>query len=568
MTQQRDLTASGRRFALATPHAAATDAGRAAFESGGNAVDAALAACAVLAVVYPHMCSLGGDLFALVRRPDGRLIALDGSGASPAGLSIGTIAGAAPPVPTSDRPEPAGRAPVDKPRSSDMPVTGPHTVTVPGILAGWSTLHAGFARLPWGSALSAAIAAASDGVAVARSLAAAIAEQRAELLADPGLGAVFCPDGKPLSAGDTLRQPALTRTLEIVARRGADGFYRGEAGGAYAAGLAALGSRMTRADLAAHETRPAEPLVRPFGPWRIATTPPGSQGYVLLQILALIERLDLRPDVRPGDAALLARVFRETAAERDRSLAQAEAMTTGVDELLDDGHIADLAARLTSAGGHDAPAGAAPPRGDAAPRGDTIAVVAADAEGNAVSVIQSVFHSFGAGLLEPATGIVCQNRGAGFSLDPASPNALAGGKRPAHTLMPVMALNDGRPAVVAGTMGGKAQPQIHAHILGALVAAADDRGPAVAGAADLGTLIARPRWIVGDGEEGGESDVVVVERGAQRRDGDALATTGLPLVSVDDCSEEVGHAQYIAVGDDGRLTSASDPRADGSAAAG
>jgi gamma-glutamyltranspeptidase/glutathione hydrolase len=228
-----------------------------------------------------------------------------------------------------------------------------------------------------------------------------------------------------------------------------------------------------------------------------------------------------------------------------------------VDRLLGDCHVEWVAAealRLLKAphttGNRGGVRPACPP-----PKGDTVAVVSADADGWAVCVIQSVFHSFGARILEPSTGIVCQNRGACFTLDERSPNVLAGGKRPAHTLMPVLVFRGGQLAGVAGTMGGRAQPQIHAQVLGRL--AYEE--------VDVTSAIAAPRWVVGSLDAGGPSDTVFIERGASERCGAALAAAGFDQVILDDWDDDVGHAQYISVSPAGAFTPVSDPRADGSA---
>jgi gamma-glutamyltranspeptidase len=194
--------------------------------------------------------------------------------------------------------------------------------------------------------------------------------------------------------------------------------------------------------------------------------------------------------------------------------------------------------------------------GGLAAAGDTVAVVAMDAEGHAVSLIQSVFHAFGSGLLDSETGLILHNRGAFFSLDPAAPNRLEPGKRPAHTLMPVLVRRGGRVVGAHGTMGGKAQPQIHTHLLLNLEAG---RSPAAA--------LAAPRWVVGSllGEEG--VDLALAERGVPSPALDSIATAGLGMVTLGDLDEEVGHGQLVRRGADGELLAATDPRADGEARA-
>jgi gamma-glutamyltranspeptidase/glutathione hydrolase len=267
-----------------------------------------------------------------------------------------------------------------------------------------------------------------------------------------------------------LRQPALAATLERIADNGPRELYEGITAQRLAEHA---GNPLTSADLSRHASEITAPIAQHTDGLEVLTTPPPTQGYVLHEILAAVADGE-----EPADA------FRRTAAERDRRLA------------------------------------------DGARSGDTVAIVAADAEGHAVSLIQSVFGAFGSGIVEPRTGVLLHNRGAGFSLDPASPNRLAPGRRPAHTLMPVMARRDGRTEIVQGSMGGRAQPQINAQVLLRLLAG--DRAQ---------EAVAAPRIVV-------EGDVTVT-------DGDA-----------------VGHAQAIRVLPDGGFDAGSDPRADGIALTG
>jgi gamma-glutamyltranspeptidase len=505
---------SGRRLALATPHTAATEAGVAAFDAGGNAVDAALTACSVLTVVYPHMCSIGGDMFALLHRPGGDVIALNGSGAAPMELSAGHVRGP----------------------GTNMPVTGPHTITVPGVLAGWETLRGLGATFGIGAILEPAIDHAVDGCAVVPSV-------RRALTDHAGMAGTLVPAGIPKES-TIIRQRALGQTLREIASDGVSAFYRGDVGHSFVRGVRAAGSSLSEADLGRHETELTEPVTARFGPRRVLTTPPNSQGFVLLEILLALEAIRVNRDALGPDVATIARVFELASKDRDRHLADPRFGPVPVDDLLSDDHITAIAERVGDPHRSEGLVGRTP-------LGDTVAVVAADDEGWAVSVIQSVFHSFGSKFLEPSTGIICHNRGACFSLDESSPNVLRGGKRPAHTLMPVMVVNDGRLEIVAGTMGGYAQPQIHAQILGRLFAGAD-----------VATAVSAPRWVLGAPEAGGRWDVVSIERSAFDLCGQQLQDAGRDVVVLDDGDEEVGHAQYIVLSDDG-LRAASDPRADG-----
>jgi gamma-glutamyltranspeptidase len=519
-----------RKLALACPHTAACEAGRECFEQGGNAVDAALGACAVLAVVYPHMCTVGGDLFALTHAPDGDIVSYNGSGCAPTALDGDAVRLA----------------------HEEMPLVGPETITVPGVPAAWGAL-AEEGRLGLRAVTQAAIRYASDGCAVAPSLARALVRDEALVTADPGLAAVFSPSGAVLREGEVFRQPQLAATLSALAEAGPQALYEGSLGAAYVRGLNEVGSLMAREDLASHVTTCSAPFQGECEGWRVVTSPPNSQGYTLSLIVALLKELSLPLEALGRAAGQLARVFARAARDRDETLSDPRRMRVPVDQLLAPARVSALAREVSSSLPTSTTLDAADERSTGR-SGDTVAVVAADSEGWGVSIIQSIFHSFGSGLLEPSTGILSHNRGACFSLDPRSANFLRGGFRPAHTLMPVMVTKHGRLEVVAGTMGGRAQPQIHAQLLGRVFA----------GDASLAEIIARPRWVVGSLDAGGSEEAVFAEPGAVDECGEWLAASGMRVEVVGEDSDEVGHAQYIRIADSS-LEAASDPRADGTA---
>jgi gamma-glutamyltranspeptidase len=518
------FAARGERWAVATPHPLAADAAEAAFAVGGNAVDAALHAAVTLAVVYPHMCGVGGDLFALVQNPDGKLVAIDSSGRAPASADVDALRAA---------------------HGTEMPETGPETITVPGAIRGWEALHRQGAALPWRGAFDAA-ADTADGFPVSRDLAWSLARGAGRLSADPGLAEVFVGSGL-LREGDTLAQPALARTLRILADEGSDAFYEGELGIRFVDGLRTSGAAMSNADLAGHAADLLPPLRGRYRDLDVSVTPPSSQGFVLLEALAAVERLGIDPDPTGSDAAALARILMAASADRDRHLADTEAMRIHVSSLLDDGHIAALCDIVRGPLADDA-AGHSPERLE----GDTIALVAADADGWGVSLIESLFSGWGAGILEPATGIIPHDRGACFTLEPGHPNELAPGKRPAHTLMPVAVHREGRLAGLAGTRGGHGQPQIDLMTL----VRTFDLG------LDPAEAVAAPRWLVGGmsplrGSPWIEAEGVIPE--AVRTD---LVAAGFHVRPLDDVDRAVGHAMLLRI-DEGTLQAGSDPRADG-----
>jgi gamma-glutamyltranspeptidase len=522
-----ELHAAGARWAIATPHTLATEAGAVAFERGGTAVDAALAAAVTLAVSYPHNCGVGGDLFALVQRPDGATIAINASGRAPAGIEPDAL-----------------RARY----GTSMPEEGPDSITVPGAVSGWATLHLEGARLPWSEAFGAAIALAHGGVTVSRSLSRALQERGPLLAADPGMAEVFFLDGASLPLGAMFRQPALGATLQRLATDGPGALYGGAVGERYVAGLRAAGSPIEVDDLSAHSADVLAPLSGRYRDLDVRVVPPNSQGFALLEMLSLIERLGIDPDPLGLDAGVLALAFAAANRDRDHHLADPDAMRVHPSTLLDDGHLAGLADRIRDAASSEALPG------HRHGTGDTIAMVTADAEGWAVSLIQSLWDSFGSAILEPETGIVAHDRGGCFTLEPGHPNEIAPGKRPFHTLMPVLAHRDGRLAAVAGSMGGASQPQINAQNL----VRSFDLGMGV------GETIAAPRWTVwgepGDGVARAEGSVP----GATTA---RLEEAGFRIDPLGGLDEAVGHAHMILVRSDGTFDVGSDPRADGGALA-
>jgi gamma-glutamyltranspeptidase len=486
--------------AVAAPHEAAVAAAESAWREGGNALDLALAAAAALVVAYPHQCALGGDLIALVRDPDGAIRAVVSAGAAPRAIDVAAL-----------------RAAGDR-----MPPGGPDSVTVPGVVAGWAALADGAAN-DLGGHLRRAAALAGDGVPVAAGLARAIGARSDAVAADPGLRELLTPDGAPLPEGATLRQPRLADTLRAIADGGPDTVYGGPVGEALVAGLQRLGGRLDLDDLRAHEAEITNPLSETVGGARWSVAPPPSQGATLLGLLRALDR-----DEPP------LRAVRSLSTARDALLGDPRRQPIDIHGLL---------------------AGATPTALSGPPRvtGDTVAVAAADADGRAVILIQSVYQTFGAGILEPETGIVLHNRGSAFSLVPGHPAELAGGARPPHTLCPAIVETAGGAIVAVGCQGGRAQPQVLAHVAGA--AAADG--------SDLGAALARPRWIVGARDAGRERETILAEPGATAPDEEAAAA-GIAVEQLPGLADVAGHVQVARLAG-GDLAAATDPRADGRA---
>ena len=519
------FAAEGPRYAVATPHVAATQAAVDAFAAGGTAVDAAVAANAVLTVVYPHMCGIGGDLFAIVSDGKGSRV-INGSGAAAQALSAAEV----------------------RREYEAMPVHGAMSVSVPGTIAAWSDLLRVYGRLPLGAALRPAFGFAQDGVPLAGSVARAIVKHRERLEADSGMRAVFLPGGRPLAEQDPLRQPALAETLRAIADDGPEAFYDGPVGERLVSGLRMMGSPLTPDDFRLHATEIVAPLMRQYRGLNVLVPPPNSQGFVLETILGCIQQGDVDPDHLGDEAPLMARLFPLASNDRDTLLADTRRATVPIDEILSAKHAADLL--------NEARRGVAPRSAGRAASGDTVGVVAADASGLWVSINQSLYDAFGSGILEPETGIIAHNRGSYFSLDERSPNVLEGGKRPAHTLMPVMVRRNGAPLIASATMGGSAHAQIHTELLTAVID--QHRDPVEA--------MERPRWLVGGLQRDGGSGVV-----AESRVPDAVVAdmrrSGITVELLKAWDEQVGHAQLIVRDGDG-FRAASDPRADGAAACG
>jgi len=507
---------------VVSPHVVASAAGQRLLDEGGSAVDAAVATALALTVIYPHNCALGGDLFAVLRS-GGETVAVNASGRAPAAANA------------------------EEARSrfgAQLPIVGPAAVTVPGLVDGLVALHARGGRLPWPALFDAAVELAVDGFELGGSLAEEVATYGTGLIEDPGMRGVFAPRGRPLATGERVVQPALGRTLLALRDGGRDEFYAGETGRRLARGLQAAGSAITPADLAANRPEVVAPLRTRYAGVDVITAPPNSQGIVLLKSLRVLAELGVA-DPLDADADVLARVYSLAARERQDLLADPDLMRVSAEEILGDDAVVAMAA--------DVRAGRLPvPALGLHGSGDTVAVVAADEDGTRVSLIQSVFHGFGAGLLEPETGILLHNRGCAFSLDPASPNLLRPGARPAHSLSPLLVEGDGVDYVL-GTMGGKSQPQILARLLLRLLAGST---PAEA--------VGEPRWIVGGMEVGQAEDTIHHEADVPAQTLARLETLGMPFVAHPGLAESLGHAQAIEARGD-VFVGASDPRADGRA---
>lgn len=525
MTTVSPYLSSGEgSFAVATPHWAATDAACASWRSGGNAVDAALAASAVLAVVYPHMCGLGGDLFGIVADAHSQTV-VNGSGAYAETVEVESM----------------------RRQHIDMPVHGPLSVTVPGVVAAWGELARRFGRRPLSRAIEPALELAERGIPTAPSLGRAISSERMRLESDPGLRELFIPLGKPLGSGDQLVQPKLARTLRTLMIEGSRAMYDGQLAAGLVDYLARMGSALSAQDFRHHHTEVCPPLRARYREHEVLVPPPNSQGFLLPEILSCIERSGMPANHLGEGAATVAQVYLATAADRDHFLADPRRVKVPIDRFLSVAHTKDILARRYPA------LETVPDR--KLGLGDTVGIVVGERDGLWVSINQSLYDSFGAGILEPSSGVIYQNRGSAFSLDLTAANALSGATRPPHTLLPVIVLRSGSPVLGSATMGGSAHAQIHSQILMAIL----DRHMSPSEAVDS------PRWLVGGVKQGAGATVVAEARVPETVIA-RLKASGLVVRSLGDWDELVGHAQVVSYGSNNSLSAGSDRRADGAAA--
>jgi gamma-glutamyltranspeptidase len=523
----------GLRGVVAAPHHAAAQAGLRMLQRGGSAVDAAIAANAVLCVVYPHMAGVGGDLFCLLW--DATSHRLEGLNAS------GRAAEAA----TPDFYQGRGH--------ETIPIRGPlAALTVPGAVDGWWQLHARLGRLPFSDLFEAAVELARDGFPVPDSLAAWSLPAADLLERDPTARATFRPEGRSLQTGQVLRMPRLAETLQQVARGGPDAFYRGTIAERACAYLAERGGPLTPDDFARHRSDWVDPISVAYRGHTAYQLPPNTQGFAALQLLAVLEGIDVAAleDESAPYIHTLAEVARLVFEDRDRYLSDPAFVQVPLDRLLSPDHAAAIRSRID------------PDRRSPAPPtttlggGDTCYLCAVDRDGNAVSLIQSVFYDFGSGVVAGDTGMLMQNRGAFFSLDPDHPNRLEPGKRPFHTIIPAMLFADGRPSLVYGTMGGEGQPQTQA----ALVTRMLDFGY------DVQRAIEAPRWLYGR-TWGAATVALSLENDLPFATAEQLAMMGYDVRTVPAWSDTMGHAQAIQIDHaTGVLRGGADPRSDGAAA--
>lgn len=506
----------------ATSHPLAAQVAIGLLQAGGNAVDAAIGAGVLLGFCEPQMTGLAGDCFALVK-PAGeeRIVALNGSGRAPAGLDPAALRARG---------------------LTAMPTYGVEAVTLPGAVDALCRLSADWGRLGLEQVLAPAIGYAERGVPVAPRTASDWA--RAGHLQGAARGH-FLTGGRPPRTGEIFRAPGQAEVLRRIAREGRAGFYEGEVAEDIVASLRALGGCHTLDDLAATACDYAEPVSGTYRGVELVEHPPNAQGATAILMLNILSHFDLAAlDPLGAERAHLEAEATLLAYDaRNRFLADPD-HTARLDHML----APETAARLAALIDPGRALGPVSPLTEAVHR-DTVYLCVVDRDRMAVSLICSIYHSFGAGLASNRFGLAFQNRGAGFTLQPGHPNEAAGGKRPMHTIIPAMLRREGRLSLPFGVMGGAYQPAGHARLVSNLV----DHGM------ELQEAIDAPRSFSGpfSGEEG-----LALETGYAPEVAARLADMGH---AVRQSAEPLGGAQAIAIEDSGILTGASDPRKDGCA---
>jgi gamma-glutamyltranspeptidase/glutathione hydrolase len=424
---------------VATTHVQASQAGAEVLRKGGSAVDAAIAANAVLGVTEPMMNGIGGDLFAIYwDAKSGKLYGLNSSGWAPQGLTLEHMKSKG---------------------ATKMPLRTIDSVTVPGAVAGWNALHERFGKSPWKDLFQSAIFYADHGYPVPELIHGFWAEAPQVFANDPEGQRVYLPNGHPPDIGEIFHNPDLAKTLRLIANSGADAYYKGEIAQAILSTSKALGGTMSAADLADFKPEWVEPISTTYRDWTVYELPPNGQGMAALEMLNIMETAPASPDGPLSVAELHKKIeaMKLAYADLERYDADPRFAKVPVKGLLSKEYAKERAKLIE------------PDRANCdvsygAPRSDTTYLTAVDRDGNIVSLIQSNYEGFGSGITVRGAGFVLQDRGALFSLDPDSPNVLAPRKRPFHTIIPAF-MQRGEQHIGFGIMGGANQPLAHAQFV-------------------------------------------------------------------------------------------------------
>jgi len=510
----------------------AAKAGAEILDAGGNAIDAAIAANAVLGLVEPHMNGVGGDLFAIIyEAKTGKLHGLNASGWAPSGLTPALLA---------------------KRGLTRMPNNGIFAVTVPGAVAGWDAMRSRFGTKPFSELLASAIWYADNGFPVSEVIAGEWAGAERKLSATPEAKATYFLGDRPPKFGEVFRNPNLAATLRRIAEHGRDGFYRGATAEAILALSRTAGGTMTAADLGEFEVEWQEPISTTYRGWRVYEMPPQGQGIAALMMLNIMERFPLGEwgfhDPRSMHAMIEAKKL--AYADMLRYVGDPKFSRVPVSQMLSREHASARAANLdlTKAACDVMPAQIAGLEG--AHGGDTIYLTVVDADGNIVSLIQSIYSTFGTGLVPPKAGFALHNRGALFTLEANQPNTLAPRKRPLHTIIPAFMEKDGV-RIGFGIMGGWTQSQAHAQFVSNIA----DYGMTIQQALEAGRFV----------KNSFRGCDVQIEALVPESTRDALKTLGHEIRLVAPRSDTFGRGQVVMSMPDGVKFGASEPRHDGAA---
>jgi len=428
---------------VATSHPLAVEAGIDILRQGGSALDAAIAANATLGVVEPMSCGLGGDVFAIVWDAQTQsLHGLDGCGRAPLRMTREAYA----------------QRGLDR-----IPLRGALTWTVPGCVDGWFTLHQRFGRLPMSEVLAPAIGYASNGFPVSPVIGRAWSQASSLLSEDAGARATYLPNGRAPRIGERFCNRDLAVTLSAIARGGRDAFYNGEVASRLEQASSRVGALLAREDLEAHTSTWVSPVCIPHADYEVWELPPSTQGLAALQMLRILDGFNLQAMGHNSAAYLHHLIEAKKLAYADRACYYAD--RAFVDVPVEDLISASYADRQRSRLVADTAAREVVPGDPRLRNGDTVYLSVVDGNRNAVSLIQSIYHGFGSGVVPEGLGFAMQNRGHLFHLDPDHPNTLEPGKRPFHTIIPGLVTQDGRPVFSFGVMGGDMQPQGHVQVL-------------------------------------------------------------------------------------------------------
>ena len=428
---------------VATSQPLASAAALRVLEEDGNAADAAITAAAVLNVVEPTMTGIGGDMFALLfMQDDLRPVGLNGSGWSGSRASLDYLA-----------------------QNNIDELSGIHTVTVPGAVAGWFRLHERYGRLPMSRLLAPAIEYAQEGFPVSEIIAGQWQGAEAHLQANDAATRTYLVDGRAPRHGEVFESPDLARTLRLLAEEGRDASYRGEIARNIVRTSDALGGFLTMADFEEFDAEWFEPVSTNYRGFEVYELPPNTQGIVALEMLNILEGFDLKAIGHNSTATLHAMVEAKKLAFSDRKafIADPDHASVPTEHLISKDYADERRGLI------DMDRAMANTAHGFAATGDTVYLTVVDQDRNVVSFINSLFECFGSGVVVDGTGICLHNRGSGFSQEPGHPNAIAPRKRPFHTLIPALVMRDDRPYFSFGVMGGDMQAQGHVQVLANLI---------------------------------------------------------------------------------------------------